>query len=85
MRQVKACIGGLPDPGVMEMGEASVRLREAISLDDVALVQRILKNKPNLLQNPNYEDKSNTSLHLAALHGQTEIAVSKLSFLDDTC
>ena len=69
----------------METGEASMRLREAISLDDVALVQRVLKNRPDLLQNPNYEDKSNTSLHLAALHGHTEIAVGGSFLPRSTC
>lgn len=60
----------------METGKASMRLREAIQLDDISLVQRLLANRPELLQNPNFEDKSNTSLHLAALHGHTEICVS---------
>lgn len=59
----------------METGEASMRLREAIQLDDISLVQRLLTNRPDLLQNPNFEDKSNTSLHLAALYGHKEITV----------
>ena len=33
-----------------------------------------MQNHPKLLQNPDYEDKSNTSLHLAALNGLTDIA-----------
>ena len=53
-----------------------MRLREAIQLDDISLVKRLLTNRPDLLQNPNFEDKSNTSLHLAALYGHTEITVS---------
>lgn len=59
----------------MEKGEASTRLREAIQLDDISLVKRMLSDSPKLLQNPDFHDKSNTSLHLAALYGHTEIAV----------
>lgn len=59
----------------MEKGEASTRLREAIQLDDISLVKRMLSDAPKLLQNPDFDDKSNTSLHLAALYGHTEIAV----------
>lgn len=62
----------------MMKGEVSTRLREAIQLDDVSLVKRVLSDAPEMLQNPNYEDKSNTSLHLAALYGHAEIAVSHL-------
>ncbi len=51
------------------------RLRRAILLNDLSLVQRIVRNNPNYLRNPDYEDKSNTSLHLAAKHGFTQIAV----------
>lgn len=52
----------------------STRLRRAIHLNDVLLVKRIVRNNPKLLQNPEFEDKSNTSLHLAAANGFTEIA-----------
>lgn len=51
----------------------STRLRRAILLNDVLLVHRILKNHPLLLYNTDYTDKSNTSLHLAAEAGFTEI------------
>jgi uncharacterized protein len=63
----------------MERGEASTRLREAIQLDDISLVQRMLKESPQALQNPDFSDKSNTSLHLAALYGHAEIAVCQPS------
>ena len=51
------------------------RLRRAILLNDLPLVQRIIRNNPDYLRNPDYEDKSNTNLHLAAKHGFTQIAV----------
>jgi|SRR5690242_8294178 len=51
------------------------RLRRAILLNDLPLVQRILRNNPNYLRNPDYEEKSNTNLHLAVKHGFTQIAV----------
>jgi len=54
--------------------DASIRLRRAIHLNDVVLVERIVKSKPKFLQNPDFEDKSNTSLHLAAANGLVEIA-----------
>ena len=50
-------------------------LRQAILLHDIALVERILKNNPPYLHNPDYTNKSNTSLHLAAQYGFEEIAV----------
>ena len=56
------------------MIDPSTRLRRAILLNDVLLVKRIIRNNPRLLQNPNFEDKSNTSLHLAATNGFVEIA-----------
>ena len=59
----------------MEKADASPRLREAIVLNDLALVKRLLKQNPTLLQNPDFEDKSNTSLHLAAELGHAAIAV----------
>lgn len=60
----------------MERGETSRRLREAIILNDLSMIKRLLKQKPTLLQNPDFEDKSNTSLHLAAKYGHVEVAVS---------
>lgn len=56
------------------MIDPSIRLRRAILLNDVVLVQRIVRSNLKLLKNPDFEDKSNTSLHLAASHGFTEIA-----------
>lgn len=50
------------------------RLRRAILLNDLDLVKRIVRNNPTYLQNPDFEDKSNTSLHLAAKHGFTAVA-----------
>ena len=60
---------------LMEKAE-STRLREAIIVDDISLVKRLLAANGALLQSPNYEDKSNTSLHLAAKYGHAELAVS---------
>jgi ankyrin repeat protein len=54
--------------------EVNTRLRRAVVLNDLSLVKRIVHNNPTILQNPDYEDKSNTSLHLAAKHGHYEIA-----------
>lgn len=51
------------------------RLRRAILLNDLPLVQRIIRNNPDYLRNPDYEDKSSTNLHLAAKYGFTQIAV----------
>ncbi|KAF2195285.1 ankyrin [Zopfia rhizophila CBS 207.26] len=50
------------------------RLRRAILLNDLTLVKRIVRNNPNYLRNPDFEDRSNTSLHLAAKHGFIQIA-----------
>ncbi|KAF1979947.1 ankyrin [Bimuria novae-zelandiae CBS 107.79] len=50
------------------------RLRRAILLNDLDLVKRIVRNNPGYLRNPDFADKSNTSLHLAAKHGFTGIA-----------
>ncbi|KAF1810734.1 ankyrin [Eremomyces bilateralis CBS 781.70] len=50
------------------------RLRRAIVRNDLRLVQRIVRSNPNVLQNPDYGDKSNTSLHLACKQGFIEIA-----------
>ncbi|EEH49965.2 uncharacterized protein PADG_06044 [Paracoccidioides brasiliensis Pb18] len=62
-----------------------VRLRSAILLNDVLLVKRIIKNNPKFLENPNYEDKSNTSLHLAAILGHLEVVKLLVSFGHDSC
>ena len=56
------------------MIDASIRLRRAIHLQDALLVRRIVTNNPHLLRNPDFAQKSNTSLHLAALVGSVEIA-----------
>lgn len=58
------------------MMEASIRVRRAIYLNDLVLLKRIIKNNPRILQNPDFEDNGNTSLHLAAKLGLTDIAVS---------
>ncbi|KAL1303869.1 hypothetical protein AAFC00_000324 [Neodothiora populina] len=55
------------------MIDASARLRRAILLNDVLIVKRIVQSHPKLLQNPDYQDKSNTSLHIAAQAGFEEI------------
>ncbi|EGE78900.2 ankyrin repeat containing protein [Blastomyces dermatitidis ATCC 18188] len=62
-----------------------VRLRSAIIRKDVLLVKRIIKNNPRFLENPNFEDKSNTSLHLAAILGNLEIIKLLVSFGHDSC
>ncbi|KAF2234204.1 ankyrin [Viridothelium virens] len=56
------------------MIDPSARLRRAILLRDLELVERIVRNNHDLIQNPDFEDKSNTSLHLAAREGSVEIA-----------
>ncbi|KAK2780960.1 hypothetical protein FQN52_001957 [Onygenales sp. PD_12] len=62
-----------------------LRLRSAILLNDVLLVKRIIKNNPKFLENPNFEDKSNTSLHLAAILGNLTIIKLLVSFGHDSC
>lgn len=52
-----------------------IRLRRAILLNDVLLVKRTIKNNPSYLTNPDFADKSNTSLHLAAIHGNADVVV----------
>ncbi|KNG44350.1 26s proteasome non-atpase regulatory subunit 3 [Stemphylium lycopersici] len=54
--------------------DVSRRLRRAILLDDLSLVKRIIRNNPKYIRNPDFDDRSNTSLHLAAKHGFTTIA-----------
>nr|POE75783.1 putative e3 ubiquitin-protein ligase xbos36 [Quercus suber] len=56
------------------MIDPSIRLRRAIHLNDSILVTRLLRSHPNLVRNPDFADRSNTSLHLAASSGHTEIA-----------
>lgn len=53
----------------------SLRLRQAIRSNDIALVERLLQARPALLHNPDYSDKANTSLHLAAHAGHAELCV----------
>lgn len=65
---------GLRPPNAMI--DASIRLRRAILLNDVTIVRRIVHSNPKLLQNPDFGDKSNTSLHIAAQAGFDEIVVS---------
>ncbi|KAL8770238.1 MAG: hypothetical protein Q9194_005229 [Teloschistes cf. exilis] len=52
----------------------AVRVRRAIHLNDLVLVKRIIKSHPEKLQNPDYDDDGNTSLHLAARLGLVDIA-----------
>lgn len=61
--------------------DVSRRLRRAILLNDLSLVKRIIRNNPQKLRNPDFEDKSNTSLHLAARNGFTQIAVRHLTLI----
>ncbi|KAL9013058.1 MAG: hypothetical protein Q9173_002231 [Seirophora scorigena] len=51
-----------------------IRLRRAIHLNDLVLVERIVKKNPDKLQNPDFEDNGNTSLHVAAQLALLEIA-----------
>ncbi|KAK2757964.1 hypothetical protein FQN54_004370 [Arachnomyces sp. PD_36] len=62
-----------------------VRLRRAILLNDVLLVKRTIKNNPLYLTNPDFDDKSNTSLHLAAIHGSVDVVQLLISFGHDSC
>lgn len=49
--------------------DVRTRLRRAILTNDLPITRRILRNNPSHLQSPDFSDKSNTSLHLAAQHG----------------
>jgi ankyrin repeat protein len=49
--------------------DPSTRLRRAIQLADPVLVARLIRLHPTLLSNPDFANKSNTSLHLAASTG----------------
>ena len=57
------------------MIDPSIRLRRAIYLRDLPLLRRIVKTHPTLLQNPDFADNGNTSLHLAASLGLYDIAL----------
>ena len=57
------------------MIDPSTRLRRAIHLNDLILVQRIVKSNPQTLRDPDPTDRNNTALHLAAILGYTAIAV----------
>lgn len=61
--------------------EPSLRLRRAIQANDAALVKRILKTHPALLQNPDTSPAglSNSSLHLAASLGHLQICTLLVS------
>ncbi|KAL8774965.1 MAG: hypothetical protein Q9209_000444 [Squamulea sp. 1 TL-2023] len=65
-----------PNTSLSTIVDVPVRLRQAINLNDLVLVKRIVKNNPNRLKNPDLDDHGNTSLHLAAKLGFLEIAVS---------
>ena len=54
--------------------DPSTRLRRAIHLNDPLLVQRLIRNNTDLIRNPDFTEKSNTSLHLAATLGLASIA-----------
>jgi hypothetical protein len=56
------------------MIDLPTRLRRAIHLNDSVLVARLIRNHPEILRNPDFSDKSNTSLHLAASLGHKGIA-----------
>jgi len=66
------------------MTQVDLSIRQAIQLNDVALVRRLLKRHPQYLHNPDFADKSNTSLHLAAQHGLTEIVELLISLGHDS-
>ena len=55
--------------------DVAIRIRRAIHLSDLILLKRIIKNNPQHLQSPDFENNGNTSLHLAAQLGLLEIAV----------
>jgi hypothetical protein len=62
--------------------DVSIRLRRAVVLNDLSLVRRIIGNHPKTLRNPDFDDRSNTSLHLATKLGFVEIAVRSLDCPD---
>ncbi|KAI9653282.1 MAG: hypothetical protein M1831_006117 [Alyxoria varia] len=55
----------------------STRLRRALHLRSLPLVQRIILSNPQtpeLVRNPDFSENNETSLHLAAKHGLPEVA-----------
>lgn len=58
------------------MIDASRRLHRAILLNDLLIVKRIINSHPELLTNPDFKDKGNTNLHIAAQAGFEDIVVS---------
>ena len=68
---------GVGSKGVANTTNA-LRLRQAILSNDIPLVERLLHANPQLLHNPDFNDKSNTSLHLAAQAGHAELVVGSL-------
>ncbi|EZF34462.1 target of rapamycin complex 2 subunit [Trichophyton mentagrophytes] len=62
-----------------------LRLRRAILEGDALLVKRIAKKYPKYLHNPDFDDKSNTSLHLAAILGNLEVVKLLVSLGHDSC
>jgi len=54
--------------------DVSTRIRRAIHLKDLTLLKRIINDNPEDLQNPDFADNGNTSLHLAAQLGLLDIA-----------
>jgi hypothetical protein len=58
-----------PTPNKTNRIDPSTRLRRAIQLADPVLVARLIRLHPTLLSNPDFANKSNTSLHLAASNG----------------
>jgi len=55
--------------------DVSTRIRRAIHLKDLTLLKRIIKSNPGSLQNPDFADNGNTSLHLAAQLGLLDVAM----------
>ncbi|MCJ1274048.1 hypothetical protein MMC21_001842 [Puttea exsequens] len=53
--------------------DVSTRIRRAIHLNDLTLLKRIIKNNPKDLQNPDFTNNGNTSLHIAAQLGRLDI------------
>jgi uncharacterized protein len=59
------------------------RLRRAVLQHDLLLVQRVINNHPEYIRNPDWEDYSNTTLHMAAKEGCLDIVVCILAARDD--
>ncbi|KAI4154018.1 MAG: hypothetical protein LQ341_000443 [Variospora aurantia] len=71
---MKSSVPNVPNVPLSTNVTLPVRLRRAIHLNDLVLVKRIAKKRPDRLQNPDFADNGNTSLHLAAQLGFLEIA-----------